>query len=57
MTVDFEFLELEVQAMVKDLEPTSAQKQGAQCGQRAIREAFNSGNMAARIVDDYPPRL
>lgn len=53
MTMDPEFLEMAVEAMVKNLEPTAAQKQGAQRSQRAIREALDSGNMAARIVDDY----
>jgi hypothetical protein len=51
--VDPEFLELEVQAIAGELEPTPEQKQGAQRSQRAIRAALDSGNMAARIVDDY----
>lgn len=51
--MDPEFLELEVQAIAKSLEPTPEQKQGARRSQRAIREALDTGNMSARIVGDY----
>lgn len=53
MTTDAEVLEFEVEALARELEPTPEQKNGAQRSQRAIREALDSGNMSARIVDDY----